>query len=357
MINSLPVIIVIGIALFSSGLAGTLSERDASIAFHIFVPYGQQSAVSRLLDRIFHEDNVFLIEYDAKIPFFEYLRIGASRQQNVYQRRVDAATPEGVTEVLNILDAMSFFLNRETVTGKRFDYFIPLTTASYPTVPPGHIRFLLNTIITPGSSPSPNFFHFVHQSQIPLFASEVDTHFVDLALAFNASISLELYSRDLPHPDRRRRGFTLPRASPFFVVSRAFAEFAIDSIETKRLLLMLAETAHVRERFFPALAVVANQSLVGSLIRSSSLHCIDSGAIDTNTSQSLPNYIPRVPSIAFLMNTTRPCLFSAPFDTNLSLSVKDEIDRQLLILPGTQGKPPGVAYYETVREKLHSLLS
>lgn len=357
MIGTLPVILIVEVVLILGLSAEPTEKRDANVAFHIFVPNGQQSAVSRLLDRIFHEENMFLIEYDAKIPSYEYLRLGPSRHQNVFQRRADIASPGGVTEVLNILDAIAFFLNLETFAGRQFDYFIPLTTSSYPTVPPAHIRSLLRTITASESSLSPSFFHFVHPSQLPLFASEIDTHVVDLALAFNASVSPELYTGRLPHPDRRRRTFALPRASPFFVISRAFAEFAVDSIGTKRLLLILAETANVRLRFFSALAVIANQSLVGPVIRTASLHCVDSTAIDTNTSRSLPNYFPRTPSVAFLMNTTRPCLFSAPFDSASSLSVMDDIDRQLLILPGTQGKPPGIAYYEIIREKLHSLLS
>lgn len=332
-------------------------SENVCLAFHITVEPAHVKNLQRLIDRIYHPQNVYLIDYHPSIPKSNFLRLSSYRV-NVYQQRADVASNEGVTEVLNVLDAIAFFLNREAFEhAAAFDYFIPLSSASYPLIPPKQLRQLLDPAIMGPHLLPPNFFHFTHPSQLPLFAEEVDTWHVDLALAFNASVAASIYTSHLPHPDRRRRIFSLPRAATHFVASRAFASFAVDSIEAKRLLLIVAETSHVKHRFFAALATAANQSLVGPIIRSASLHCVNSNAIDTQVRKSLPDYIPHIPSIAFLTNTSRPCLFAYPFDSSSSLPVRDAIDRQFLILPGTQGKPRGIAYYETTREKLKSLLS
>lgn len=332
--------------------------HDASIAFYITVSIAELPHLRRLIDRVYHPGNIYLIEYHSSIPesSFEIF----PRAQNIFQRHSDAFVPSGVTYVLNVLDGMAFFFNREesllshsdgASTPVSFDYFIPLSPTSYPTISAQNMRTLLSL-----DEPSPNFFHFGHASQMPLFDEDINTIYVDLALSFNASAPPSLYTRHHGHPEKSRRKFSLPRASPFFVASRAFAKFAVDSITSKRLLLVLAETANVADRFFASL-IEAAPPTIGPVIRTASLHCVHSDALDKHVNKTLPNYSPRPPSVAFLQTVSKPCLFTSPFTEGPFLALRDQIDKFILTPPGTQGRPPGTSYYVKVKAKLDSLVA
>lgn len=341
-----------------TGRSGAASTSEVTIAFYVTVSFEELPYLRRLFDRIYHPGNIYLIEYDPTIA--EELFESFPRFRNVYQRHADPFTPSGVSAVLNVLDAIAFFFNREDVLSHdssqasvvKFDYFIPVSPTSYPTVTPNNIRVLL-----PKSLPMPSFLHFGHPSQLPLFADDVDVVHVDLTLSFSSSAPRTLYTRHHSHPDKSRRAFKLPRAAHSFVASRPFAKFAVDSVLSKRLLLVLAETANVADRFFAALADVAPSNAIGPVIRKTSLHCTHSDALDEAVDNVLPNYSPYPPSVSFLQNVSEPCLFVAPFNDEAYLSMRNEIDKYLLIPPGTQGRPPGVSYHAKVQEKIHALLS
>lgn len=335
------------------------STSEATIAFYVTVSFDELPHLRRLFDRIYHPGNIYLIEYDPAIT--EELFESFPRFRNVYQRHADPFTPSGVSAVLNILDAIAFFFNREDVLSHgdflrasvvKFDYFIPVSPNSYPTVTPNNIRALL-----PKSLPMPSFLHFGHPSQLPFFSDDVDVVHVDLTLSFLSSAPRTLYTRHHSHPDKNRRAFKLPRGAHSFVASRSFAKFAVDSALSKRLLLVLAETANVADRFFTALADAAPSNIIGPVIRKTSLHCTHSNALDKAVDNVLPNYSPNPPSVSFLQNVSEPCLFVAPFDGEAYLSLRNEIDKYLLIPPGTQGRPPGVSYHAKVQQKIQALLS
>lgn len=340
------------------GEPGTTPLSEATIAFYVTVSFEELPYLRRLFDRIYHPGNVYLIEYDPSVS--KELFESFPRSPNVYQRHADPFVPSGVSSVLNILDAIAFFLNRENVLMfdssrkfvSKFDYFIPISPTSYPTVTPKNIRALL-----PKSPTMHTFIHFGHPSQLSLFADDVNVVHMDLTLSFSPSAPRTLYTRHHSHPDKNHRGFNLPRAAPLFVASRPFAKFAVDSVLSKRLLLVLMESANVADRFFAALADAAPSNTVGPVIRTTSLHCIHSDALDKSVDNVLPNYSPLAPSVSFLQNVSEPCLFVAPFSSEDHFSLRNEIDKYLLIPPGTQGRPPGVPYHVQVQEKIRALLS
>lgn len=333
------------------------NASHATIAFYITVSPDQLPLLRRLFDRVYHPDNLYLIDYDATIPERSFGFV--PRTRNVYQRRADPFASSGVSAVLNVLDAMAFFFNREDVLKSdlkaphvsTFDYFIPISPSSYPTVTAANLRTVL-----PNTLPRPSFLHFAHASQSTLFAAEVDEVHIDLTLSFSMDAPRQLYSRHYSHPDKQRRAFELPRAGTLFVASRSFARFAVESVVSKRLLLVLAETANVSTRFFSALAEAAPAGTVGPIIRTTSLHCTHSDILDERMDGVLPDYLPRPPSVDYLQNLSEPCLFVAPFRDGASLTLRNDIDKFLLVPPGTQGRAPGISYHETVGKKIQALL-
>lgn len=355
-----PALAALLFSLLAEGLlgAGTVHDvptSEATIAFHITITAPQLPLLRRFLTRIYHSGNLYLLDFAPPLSPHLY-----SSSPNVHHRAADPYVENGVSEVINVLDGMAYFLDREVALGpgKAFDYYVHCTPADYPTVSPVRMRQLLGFA---ASRPSPpNFFHYAHESQLPLFRTEVDKVYYDFSLTFNRSLPLDggLVTNGLYHPDHSRRRQALRRAEKHFVVNRAYVKLAVDSIISKRLLMSLGDASHVFENFFGSLAVNAGSD-VGELVRSTSLRCTNSNALDAKVSQVLPPYTPRSPGVDFLRGTQEPCLFTGPFSAELasSLTVRDSIDSELLIAPGTQGKPSGRGYHLTVYENLRRVLN
>ncbi|PXF40504.1 hypothetical protein BWQ96_09785 [Gracilariopsis chorda] len=329
---------------------------EATIAFHVNVGKSNVDLLSRFLSRVYHAKNLYLVDYAPPLEAKNYEMY--FRRDNIHHRGADPFVENGVSEVINILDGMSFFLDREDVlsSGNRsFDYYIHCTPDYYPVVNPTHMRRVLS--YAKEEYPPPNFLHFFHESQLPLFSTEINHAYLDFALAFNRSLPLstELHSLGIIHPDANKRVFRFPRATKRLVVNHDFVKLAVDSALSKRLLMALGDTSHVDERFFAAL--VANNNLdIGKVIRSTSLQCVNSRAIDTPVEKSLPDYSPKPITVEFLHKTSEPCLFAGPFmkrDTHLFR----RIDKEFLIPPGTQGKPDGIGYHDLVYEKLRATIT
>lgn len=349
----------------------------SAVAFHIAVHPSNIYFLNRLILRIYHPKNVYLIDYHVSIPSTEYFiaRNPIKVHPNIYERRADVMTPDGVTQLLNVLDAMAFFINRadslSSSSPSSFSYFIPLTPSSYPTLSSAHLRKILDLKKhVQKDNKLPNFFHFTHPSQLSYFSDEVDTHFVDLALSFNGSINTDsLYTHRYPHPDRHRRTISrISRSYSFFIASEPFVRYAVDSPQSTRLLVTLSETSHVSNRFFATLATVSDISVIGPVIRSDSLHCIDSNAIDVDVrskklekgTREILDYRPHKPSLQFVFNSSlsRPCLFIGPFDSSAdSTTVLDNIDERFGVsLHSTQLNEQRDAHFESLQRRLFSLV-
>lgn len=344
--------------LFWSVCAEEFPTSEATIAFHVTVSEAQLPLLKRFLSRIYHPDNLYLIDYAYPLsPRHHAWWLSGS---NVHHRAADPYVEDGVSEVINILDGMGYFLDREAALGsaQSFNYFIHCTPADYPVVTPPRMRALLGFASDHASRP--NFFHFAHESQLPLFKSEIDRVYYDFSLSFNRSLTLEegLETNNYYHPDNGRRATHISRTEKHFVVNHAYVKLATDSMLAKRLLMSLGDASHVFERFFGSLAEASNDR-IGKLIRSTSLRCTNFNDLDRVVNHILPVYKPKAPNVNFLLRTTEPCLFTGPFraDESTSMSVRDGIDMELLIAPGTQGKPEGPSYYAKVYQNLKNLSS
>lgn len=339
----------------TAGISVNFPDREATIAFHVTITATQLPLLSRFLTRIYHPKNLYLLDFAPPLTARRY-----SSSANVHHRVADPYVEHGVSKVINVLDAMAYFLDRETAlgTGKSFDYFMHCTPSDYPTVTPKHMRRLLGFAARQPSPP--NFFHFAHGSQLPLLhKNEIDKVYYDFSLTFNKTLSLKkgLATKGLFHPDHSRRTMPVSRTEKHFVVGHAYVKLATDSILAKRLLMSLGDASHVFENFFGTLAANSGD-FAGRLIRSTSLRCINTNALEMQVAHTLPVYTPRLPSIEFLRGTREPCLFAGPFTTEspIGLQVRDQIDKDLLIEPSTQGKPAGRGYHLSVFENLKRAL-
>lgn len=344
--------------LFWSAYAEVVPSTEAKIAFHVTVTEAQLPLLQRFLSRIYHPDNLYLIDYANPLSPRRHARLLSGR--NVHHRAADPYVEDGVSEVINILDGMGYFLNREAALGRAhsFDYFIHCTPADYPVVTPPRMRALLGFASDHASRP--NFFHFAHESQLALFNNEIDRVYYDFSLSFNRSLTLEegLETNNYYHPDSKRRTDHISRTEKHFVVNHAYVKLATDSMLAKRLLMSLGDASHVFERFFGSLADASDER-TSKLIRSTSLRCTNFNDLDRVVNHILPVYKPKTPNVDFLLRTTEPCLFTGPFraDEPMSMSVRDGIDTELLIAPGTQGKPNGPSYHARVFQNLKKVTS
>lgn len=183
--------------------------------------------------------------------------------------------------------------------------------------------------------------------------------YYDFALSFNRSLTLSegLATSNVPLPGASHRTFHYSRTDKFMVVTHAFVKFAADSIHSKRILLSLGDASHVFQRFFGTLAVSAGVS-VGTLVKSTSLRCVNLAPLHHVVGDILNEAQPRIPSVEFVSRLEEPCLFVNPIEVERAdtLKLRDDIDHQFLIEPGTQGKPAGVPFYEVVKGRLEKLL-
>lgn len=329
---------------------------EATIAFHINVRKSNVDLLSRFLSRLYHAKNLYLVHYAPPLEAQHYKQY--FRRDNVHHRNADPFVENGVSEVINILDGMGFFLDREDYLSpdrRSFDYYVHCSPDYYPLLNPTHMRRVLS--YPKEEYPPPNFLHFFHESQLPFFSTEINHAYLDFSLSFNRSLPLstKLHSLGIVHPDANKRILHIPRATKRLVVNHDFVKLAVDSALSKRLLLALGDTSHVDERFFAAL-VANNQLDIGKVVRSTSLHCVNSRAIDTPVEKALPNDTLRPVTVEFLQKTSEPCLFAGPF-TKRNIRTLRQIDKQLLIPPGTQGKPDGIGYHDLVYEKLRSTIT
>lgn len=342
-----------------------LKNGGATLAVYIPVSLSSHRLLPRLLSRVYHESHVYLVEYDRSVSSKLYMDLDSFPAGNVYVRQAGLFTPKGVTHLLTMLDAMAFFIDRSEALSSAalaFDYFIHLTPTSYPTVPFPSLSRILRAVGTAYNWPS--FFHFFEPSHLPFFSGEIKGHYVDLALSFNTSAPMFLASRRFAHPDASRRPFKsqIGRTTPLFIASRRLVKFAVDAPEAMRLLVALGETANVLERFFATLIQTTDLSKVGPVVRSASLHCSDSNAMDMPVDNARrghkPSYQPNRPSLHFLYNTSEPCLFVGPFgDSRSSKRVKNNIDAEFGVFSSSaQMNDRDTDYAAIVVNKLKSVL-
>lgn len=352
------------LGIFKSSASGGLNETFA-LAMHVFVDSGDLVLLSRFFSAVYHPDNVYLVEVE-KSELLEPARSMVTHAaNNVYLRVADPSVPDGISEVLNLLSAMSFFVDREDVLGIKFHYFINTRLQEYPVLTPSNMRTVMRAIHS-YDSPPVNFMAFSDESEWEKFSSRYDRLYYDPSIVFtkNQTAMQRLISTMFLHPDRGSRKYKLARADPQMVLSSTFVRFACDALLSKRLLMLLADSKKPIEHFFATLASEAKNT-VGKWVKSTALRCPDI-AVSIQSASSSRDIVARVQGISdpfsgsnnsFKGQTivpSQPCLFAGPEirASDNEFDVRDAIDEKILSGQGDVSASSASQFVRTVHQLL-----
>lgn len=237
------------------GMYSGLDDGEANIAFFLQVSTNTMPLVERLLRRLWHQDNIFAIHLDAKVPDWDANRLIAlvaadPKYTNVHFIEREPITYKGVTMLLNTLSAIEFLLQKNA----RWDYFINVSGADYPLVTVQHMRKLLGQPQLVGRNVS-----FLQLAPDKRFWSEMqhsrfDHIFYDTALGFRRDVEHRLVETWTPHPIAEELGLEFVQAEAWVTIHRSFCKFSTRSAFARRLLVLLSNMQDPEEHFFPMLA-------------------------------------------------------------------------------------------------------
>lgn len=316
---------------------------QATIAFHFRLVRDDLLSAQRMIARVYHPSNYYLIDIPSNLRS-RFIKRSMQQYSNVIVRQVDRTVPNGISEVVSVLDAMAFFLDLEDTQKKTqqphlhrlFDYFISLTEKELPLLTATYMRDALGSTLT--LDPLPVFMRFSHRSHWASFSQNFNRLHYDASIMFstNETALHEIMKSGWPHPHGSRRMFTIPRTQRQMVLSHAFVKLAVDSQLSKRVLISIAESANGVDHFFGALAL-ADNGRVARLVRSTSLRCPDIVGMDRPlVFSSKPRYAVPEFRVSEILNYSTPCLFADPYAIRNVASVDGELHAHVLRMQRAQ---------------------
>jgi hypothetical protein len=337
---------------FCSDVADPAQSPTFTLAMHITVTAADVHMLARFLDRTYHAQNMYLVDFAAGMsPSRQHVSSSVASAPNIYLREAEPSVPGGVSETLVTLSAMTFFLDLAEASGTEFHYFLNTSPREYPLVTADNARALLAWAHA-SASPPPNFLLFAPPAQWPDFTDRYNRLFYDPSIVFtrNATALGSLIPTLLYHPDRNRRSHTIAMSSTALVVSSEFVRLAADSMLSRRLLMLFAESQHSAEHFFATLAL-ESENAAGKFVPTTSLRCPEMNAalqIGHLPTDSVPDPWFLVPGSEGELQPTpaQPCLFTAPIlldaasrsdkdqTGSASLGLRDAIDSKILSRQG-----------------------
>ena len=258
-------------------LTSTPATSPSGTNFHlaIFLQISNQTIfhLPRLLHRIYHLDNVYLVHFDCKIPVTTreatlrqaVLKIFSNASQensppkNVHILPCEHITYRGITMVLNTLSAMVYLLEIDT----SWAYFINLSGSDYPLVDPHTLRRLL-AVHTPHNL---NFFSMANKSIAgKLLSQRTRTFHLDEGMlgpwlpsidakSQNLKSALVPFSYPVHNPVSKHLYAHGSYAESWMILSREFVQYATKSASARKLLLLFAYSLSSAEHYFPTLAL------------------------------------------------------------------------------------------------------
>lgn len=257
------------------------SSAEANIVFFLQLSESSLALAPRLLKRLWHPRNQFLVHIDAKAGDAAVQRFMADpRARHVHYLPRETITYAGVSMLLNTLAAMEHALWLDAP----WDYFINVSGSDYPLVPAANIRRLLGQprILRQGVS-------FLQLSPDPAFwarlrKSRFDSQYVDPALGQppDSRVHTELRRTKLLQPQTQRLGVRFVHAEAWVTAHRTLVVEAARGAYARKLLALLSTTMDPEEHFFAMLAwntPALNRTLAHHAGRSIfwRLHGVDSG--------------------------------------------------------------------------------
>lgn len=236
-------------------------EREAKLAFFVQVSDSSVLQVPRLLSALWHRENIYAIHLDTKVKMpmqskLKQMIHGYSDNGNVIFLDSEPISYAGITMLLNTINAMSVLLQ----ISADWDFFINLSGSDYPLVSPLALRQLLGSSTVLGE----------HLNFVQNQSSDKDLEWfsdrrigrlhVDTSLWIEhkgtgrkiGNGSLQQLNITLPV---RRKQISVYKTEGWVILHRTFAEYAVYSPRSRRLLLSLATARAADELFFATLLV------------------------------------------------------------------------------------------------------
>jgi hypothetical protein len=356
-------------ALATSTVASVAAPSTFVLAFHVSVRVGDEPFVRRFLSRIYHPSNVYLVEfgYDLDLPTNLASELPGGGE-NIHVRTADAAVPGGISEVLRSLSAMSFFVDLEDFSGKKFHYYINTSPRDYPVVSPENARTLLAWAYA-AHNPPLNFFRFAPEDEWAQYAARYEQLHYDPSLVF-AEMDGELanvFSETVWNPDRASRKRKVAKVDANMIVSGDFVRVCTDSMLSKKLLAVFSDSELAAEHFFGTLAHDLAAS-AGNTLSTTALRCDDLNTLldvrlrNLNSSERRPvfsDYMQRMAAKGAVTMESHGCLFVSlmPNRDISTRAAQDLIDSAVLDGQGSFHSDDESIHLQTLRKLIEREIS
>lgn len=224
-------------------------KQFAQIAFAIQASGDTVHLLPRLLSRIHHSRNVYVIHIDAKVSpsqrndFRRWLYTNPAYTANVHILPAEMLTYKGISTVLNSIALMTLAFDSHP----DWDYYINLSASDYPLISPHDMASLLARPQAP--SGMLNFVWFFPRKEWHPYSFRVRQMFWDPAASGyqHANNRLHYLSRQKYNPMEKYRAFVFTKAEAWVILSRPFIQFLIRSSFAKRMLLNHVHVLSVSE--------------------------------------------------------------------------------------------------------------
>lgn len=231
--------------------AGT---KNASLAFFLQISDANVALLPRLLVKLWHPNNVYVIHFDAKIARAKTNLLESSLREtqefsNVFLLPREPITYKGVSMLLNTLAAMEFMLS----SAREWDYFINISGSDYPLVNVVGMSHILGQEAILGRNltflqiaPNKEFWTKMKQSRFNFI-------YYDTSLGMGEKAH-ELLHTWVPHPLVNDVGVQFVQAEAWMIAHRSFVQYAVRSSVARKMLLLLSTMQDPEEHFFAMLA-------------------------------------------------------------------------------------------------------
>lgn len=221
----------------------------AQIAFAIQASGDTIHLLPRLLSRIHHPRNVYVIHIDAKVErslrddFERSVHNNTMYAANVHIMPAEMLTYKGISTVLNSIAMMTLAFD----VHPDWDYYINLSASDYPLISPNDMATLL---ARPQAPPGLlNFVWFFPRKDWKPYSFRVRHMFWDPAASGyqHTTNRLHYLARQKENPLEKHRAYVFTKAEAWVILSRPFVAFIIRSSFVKRMLLSHMHVLSVSE--------------------------------------------------------------------------------------------------------------
>lgn len=226
--------------------------QEANLAYFIQISSTTVSHLPRLLARIYHARNCYIIHFDKKVDttLTNRVRTNMFKKNPHYRNNVKYMPPElityrGVSMLLNTINAMRELLDFKS----DWHYFINISGADYPLVSQTMMRQMLGRHL---EKPLNFLTYAPPEKWEENIAYRVDNIYVDAALTFQEEGG-EVEQLEATNPLSRKMKLRYTNAEAWMINSRQLCDFVINSAYARKMLLTFAYSIEASEHYFATL--------------------------------------------------------------------------------------------------------